>query len=604
MSKPFPLFPHAPIPALSPKVLRGTTTEPLERLQAKLKETYPNGFEEKSLLKIGELEIPTDLESYGFFYIGAPGTGKSQTIFSNIKAILKRRNFRTIILDTDGEILAKFYNPNKFILFAPWDKRSITWSHVSENVSPEMIADSLIPEEDHGDEPFWAIAAKELLTGVYEVTQTNGEVYELINKSLIDLSQKIPYMSWLKKTEKTASSVIAVLKTYIPFYKTIPEPEGNNPGFSFFAWGASNDPRSLLIPIFPDQISRYRPLLTMAIRQALKGLLTNAEGRKVKTAVVIDEMGSLYKIEEIFSILAQGRKYKTTIIGATQTLAQLEKIYGEPGVEILLQTIKTKLVLGCPDYQSALKFSELMGIQEQIILTKSSDCEGKISESEVIQDRFTVHPTEIQSLPPLKGYIHVSGGFPISLTTIVPANYPSKAQRQIPNHLKPRKIAPCQDEYDEDNEDGNINNNTEQKIPTTSPVITPLKPEAPPQLPQYKNIYNYMNNHRHNQLDLIRNLLDNRQNQGAINLAKKITINHLIQTNIETIIFLKKTMELTEKLAPSELETTNSEAILDKICQLIEEENKSFPESFCKIELIRIALIRQEKLWKELLGFE
>jgi len=106
MGKPFPLFPHAPIPPLSPKVLRGTTTEPLERLQAKLKETYPNGFEEKNLLKIGELEIPTDLESYGFFYIGAPGTGKSQTIFSNIKAILKRRNFRTIILDTNKEILA------------------------------------------------------------------------------------------------------------------------------------------------------------------------------------------------------------------------------------------------------------------------------------------------------------------------------------------------------------------------------------------------------------------------------------------------------------------------------------------------------------------
>jgi len=604
MSKPFPLFPHAPIPPLSPKILRGTTTEPLEKLQAKLKETYPNGFEEKNLLKIGELEIPTDLESYGFFYIGAPGTGKSQTIFSNIKAILKRRNFRTIILDTDGEILTKFYNPNKFILFAPWDKRSITWSHISENVSPEMIADSLISEEDHGDEPFWAIAAKELLTGVYEVTQTNGEVYELINKSLIDLSKKIPYMSWLKKSERTASCVIALLKTYIPFYKTIPEPEGNNPGFSFFAWGASNDPRSLLIPIFPDQISRYRPLLTMAIRQALKGLLTNAEGRKVKTAVVIDEMGSLYKIEEIFSILAQGRKYKTTIIGATQTLAQLEKIYGKLGVEILLQTIKTKLVLSCPDYQSALKFSELMGIQEQIILTKSSNCEGKISESEVIQDRFTVHPTEIQSLPPLKGYIHVSGGFPISLTTIVPANYPSKAQRQIPNHLEPRKITLCQDEYDENNEDDNINNNTEQKIRTTSLVITPLKPEPPPRLPQYKNIYNYIKNRRHNQLDLIRNLLDNRRSQGTINSAKRITINYLIQTNIDTILFLKKTMELTEKLTPFELETTNYEAILDKICQSIEEENRSFFGSFCKTELIRIALIRQENLWKKLLDFE
>jgi len=47
----FPLLPNRNArPPLSTKILRGTTTEPVENLQAKLKEVFPNGFRERPLL--------------------------------------------------------------------------------------------------------------------------------------------------------------------------------------------------------------------------------------------------------------------------------------------------------------------------------------------------------------------------------------------------------------------------------------------------------------------------------------------------------------------------------------------------------------------------
>ena len=50
----FPLFPNRNARApLSTKILRGTTAEPVENLQAKLKEVFPNGFRERHLLILG-----------------------------------------------------------------------------------------------------------------------------------------------------------------------------------------------------------------------------------------------------------------------------------------------------------------------------------------------------------------------------------------------------------------------------------------------------------------------------------------------------------------------------------------------------------------------
>ena len=67
-----------------------------------------------------------------FFMFGSPGSGKTQAI-SQMTAILRQRtDFRAIIFDRDGEMLEKFYDSKKDIIFNPFDARSIYWSHVHD----------------------------------------------------------------------------------------------------------------------------------------------------------------------------------------------------------------------------------------------------------------------------------------------------------------------------------------------------------------------------------------------------------------------------------------------------------------------------------------
>jgi hypothetical protein len=412
---------------LGSRIIRGALVTSVENLAEELKYRQMRfGPSNHSLLKIGNLEIPSYLENYGFFYVGSPGSGKSQTILSNVATIMSRSNFRAIIVDRNGEILEKFYDPEKFIIFNPEDNRSVLWSHRTENVDMEMIANSLIPEDNH-QERFWTQSAMHLLSNIYEITQTNEAVHKLLNTSVQELSRKVPEHTWMRESERTASSVMATIKAYLGFYKYLPD---HGQPFSFFEWANGNDPRSVLIPIFTDKCDRYKALLTMVIRQVLKGLICNEERRTVQTAVIIDELGALYPIKELLDLLAQGRKYKICFIGATQTLAQLSKIYGQAGLDILLQTIKTKLILNCPDYSSAEILAKCVGMQERIDIVKSSYEGQKQHYAEQIRECYAIHPTEIQQLPPLTGYVHISEGLPTAMVTITPINYPAVANRQ------------------------------------------------------------------------------------------------------------------------------------------------------------------------------
>jgi len=439
------VFPQDFSRLIGSRIIRGATLESIEALSEQLNSRQKHQSATRTiakntkLLKIGNLTIPPYLEHYGFFYVGSPGSGKSQTIFSNVHTILSRPDFRAVIIDRNGEILEKFYDPHKCLIFNPRDERSVRWSHRTEGTDVAMIANSLIPADNHQDR-FWAESAIRLLTTIFEVAETNAEVYKLLSESHEALADKFLDLNWMREAERTAACVIATARAYLGFYRDLPD-EGEP--FSFFQWASGNDPRSLIIPLFAEEVDRYKALVTMAMRQVLKGLISNEEGRSLQTAVIIDELGALYPLDELLDVLAQGRKFKTCFIGATQTLSQLQKVYGKEGVDILLQTVRTKLILNCPDYSSAEVLAKCIGMQERVDITRSMTAEGDMSYSEHLHECYAVHPSEIQQLPPLMGYVHISEGLPTALVSIQPVDYPAHALRrvprqQVPNHSRRR----------------------------------------------------------------------------------------------------------------------------------------------------------------------
>lgn len=106
---------------------------------------------------------------------GSPGTGKTQAISQMTTTLRERSDFRAMIFDRSGEMLEKFYDPTKDIIFNPFDARSIAWSHTMEAARPQTMAAALIPRESE-KEPFFSNAGRVVMAELFRQTKSNHEL--------------------------------------------------------------------------------------------------------------------------------------------------------------------------------------------------------------------------------------------------------------------------------------------------------------------------------------------------------------------------------------------------------------------------------------------
>ena len=81
----------------------------------------------------GNLLISDYLCKGHIFLLGSTGTGKSETLSNLIGGILdKHPGIKVIYADRKGEFFSKFGEPDKYILFNPFDARTVGWSLFNE----------------------------------------------------------------------------------------------------------------------------------------------------------------------------------------------------------------------------------------------------------------------------------------------------------------------------------------------------------------------------------------------------------------------------------------------------------------------------------------
>jgi type IV secretory pathway TraG/TraD family ATPase VirD4 len=204
--------------------------------------------------------------------------------------------------------------------------------------------------------------------------------------------------------------------------------------FSWSKWGKEDDPRWLFLPIFENDAELFKPLYTMAFSLMLRGLLSN-ENHQIKTVICIDELSALGKLVGLERLLAEGRKFSGIGMLGTQLTGQIANIYGEYGMQTILQGCCTKLILNCRDYSTAELCSKLIGGQERLETTQGQSGSGWLSENrsvnQQIRETFAVLPSELQALPPLDGYLLIADGTKPAKVKLTPKAYPSKASRFV-----------------------------------------------------------------------------------------------------------------------------------------------------------------------------
>ncbi len=416
-------------------VVRGAKIVTNRQLKAKLKK-QPR-LRNQPQLEIAGMPIPEEYENLGFFMFGSPGSGKTQAI-SQMVAILKQRtDFRAIVFDRNGEMLEKFYDPRRDLIFNPFDDRSVHWSHVHEAAKPDTMAAGLIPMES-SSEPFFSKAGRVVMAELFRQTTNNQELWSLLRSDIPALS------SFLSGTlaarylgeERMATSILSTASNYCQFYSCLTQPQNN--ALSFYDWAASNSRRWIFITLRENDSELLKPLHSLIFELMLKGLLSN-EHRNIKTAIVIDELGALNQLPSLNRLLSESRKYLVCPILGTQTEAQITKIYGKEDTRIILQGTKTKLILNCADPQTAETMANIIGKQEFIYTAKNrshSHQTGRngngrtVTLNEQLRESYAVMPSQLQDLPKLRGYLKIASE-PAALVKVKVKKFSARARRFV-----------------------------------------------------------------------------------------------------------------------------------------------------------------------------
>ena len=415
-----------------------TMQQRLNRRQAQIERP------EQPQLEIGGVTLPNDLENLGFFFVGSPGSGKTQAIKKMLSALRDRPDFRVMVLDRNGELMESFYEEGTDKLFNPKDARSVGWSHDSESQQAETIAAAMVPLPDNADKAFFAQAARSLLSDLYERCQSNEHIWEVISTYSHDELKdfvKGGLSTRIFDGERMTASVLATMVNYMRFYRDMNDDSAD--AFSFSHWAKYDSPEWLFLPIFEDDAEKYKPMYSAAFEMSLRGLLSN-ENRWMKTAIVIDELGALNKLGSLNRLTAESRKYGGTLILGTQTDAQIDKVYGQYDTRIILQGTATKLILNCRDEQTAERFAKTIGKQERIDWMKGTN-KGWIlphgsSRTQNLRETHLVLPSNLQALPKLEGYLTIADGTPPAKVKVEPKSYVKQAERFVPKQNEPKNV--------------------------------------------------------------------------------------------------------------------------------------------------------------------
>lgn len=391
---------------------------------------------------IGGKGIPPELETRGFLFAGAPGTGKSQAITKIVDSYHDGGQAVGIIADVSGIYLSRYgVREGKDVILNPFDKRGALWCplvEIDHRSEITALVKSIIPDGTDSKSNEWQGYAQTLLHGilesVYEMKGGNQEIiylslYAGIKELQVLLNGK-PANSFLQNGGDTmffnvrniVASHIQGLMYYDPSadmsnsFSIRRHLQGKNPGWIYITYEQGD--RDSLKHMIAAQ-------LDIAARSILN-LVPNADRRVL---FVIDELPLLGRVQSVLELLTNGRKYGSLTMIGIQTIAQLRNAYGRDNAQTLLSCLGTWLVLRCRDAETAKYMSEHFGEIEQVVISNSSSqttghsgTQGSSSsttgQSEAIQVRKLVLGSQVQCLPDLSGYLDVSGPSPLMSVTI------------------------------------------------------------------------------------------------------------------------------------------------------------------------------------------
>ncbi len=325
--------------------------------------------------------------------VGGPASGKTSCVA--IPSLMTWKD-RVFAIDIKGELSTKSgrtgiifnpCNPDCSYGYDPYYLLSVSKNRVQD---AREIALMLIPISNDIKDPFWKQSAQNLLTAsilyfhkcglnfpkTLEAIQTTPTqiLVEIISNS-DDNDSRMFVNQFIGLDPKTLAGIATELSNSIMIFATDPELKAALSKDICINPKLIEQGKDVFIQIPEDKLELWRNLLTLIIQQFLKHFERRLDGEGTPVLVLLDEFARLGKLDTIQNGLATLRSKKIHICIITQSLAQIDFLYGKSQSQSIVNSCSYKAILKASDDETQRSLSNLVGTYEKQKITQSANFE-------------------------------------------------------------------------------------------------------------------------------------------------------------------------------------------------------------------------------------
>ena len=320
-------------------------------------------------------------ETQHCFISGASGTGKTilmrrlYTYYINNKQYI---GSKFLIHDVKGDYVQKFYNLENDYIFNLNDSRTFNlnlFNYINTTAELKSIVSSIIPQPQEEKDPIWTNSARAILEGVmlYCIKtnqKTNKAVQKLIKLDPETLATKLAKVDGTEDavtflssgSEGQIGNIYSNFKSRITYFTSLPADIDTKKELNIKEWLTNTTDTStifLLNDVKNKDLNAIR--IAVFLNIVIKELLTLTESKERKIFFLLDEFGSLQKMQSIVDLLALGRSFGARVYLGIQEIQRLYAVYGKDLTSTIVNNTSSKIILRANEAETAEYAAKLVG---------------------------------------------------------------------------------------------------------------------------------------------------------------------------------------------------------------------------------------------------